>query len=242
LVGTHRTAVVTTLLQNDGAQISESAYHEIVDDFSGNAAVQDLMIERASLPLTVVERLVQLVSDELHHRLVEKHALPPEFAGELLGQARERTLMHGAVSIPRTFDVERFAWHLKHKGELTPTLLMRALCDGDIHFFEVGLAVRAGIPWQNSVALLADRGPLGFKALYEKADLPPQFFRAFRAALDVLAQLRGDGQQDWRPANVQLILDHVMREYDEACPADVEYLLSQMSHQILGRADQQWRR
>jgi len=241
LVGTHSASVVTTMLRNDGAQVSERSYHEIMNDFPGDAAVQDLMIERAFLPLTVVERLTEVVADALRERLIEKHTLPPEFAARLLNQARERTLMHGAASIPRSFDAERFTRRLNCKGELTPTLLMRALCQGDMHFFEAGMAVLSGVSLPNSVTLIGDHGPLGFKALYEKAGLPPEFFRAFRAALDVLADSRIDGQQDWSPAHVQRILDRVVREYDDACPADLEYLLGQMSHQNLGRADQ-WRR
>jgi len=242
LTDTHRTAVVTTLLRNNGAQLSEGSYHAILNDFAGDASVQSLLIDRDSLPLTITDRLVQVVSAELHDRLVEKHALPSQMADELLTQARERTMMHGVASIPRSFDVERLAHLLKHRGELTPTLLMRALCEGDMQFFEAGMAALASVALENSAALIADGGPLGFKALYEKAGLPTNFFRAFRAALDVHMRLKVDGQESWNSGNVQLILDRVMLEYDEACPGDLEYLLSQMSHQILGRADHQWRR
>ncbi|HUK10961.1 MAG TPA: DUF2336 domain-containing protein [Stellaceae bacterium] len=242
LTDTHRAAVVTTLLRNDGAQLSEGSYHAILNDFAGDASVQNLLIDRDSLPLTVTDRLVHVVSAELHDRLVEKHALPSQLADELLTQARERTMMHGVASIPRSFDVERLAHLLNRRGELTPTLLMRALCEGDMQFFEAGMAALAGVALENSAALIADGGPLGFKALYEKAGLPINFFRAFRAALDVHARLKVDSQESWSSANLQLILDRVMLEYDEACPGDLEYLLSQMSHQILGRADHQWRR
>lgn len=238
LVATRSTAVVTTLLRNGGAEISEPSYHMIMDGFTSDATVQGLLVERAALPLTVTERLIQVVSDALRDRLVEKHALPPEIAAELLNQARERALFHSAAAAPRAFNVEAFAIRLNSKGKLTPTLLMRALCLGDLPFFEAGMAVRAGISVRNTVELISDRGPLGFKSLYEKSRLPHELFRAFRAALDVIGQLRDDGQIVWSPPHTQLILDRVMREYDEVCPAGLEYLLSQMSRRILGRADQ----
>jgi len=242
LIGTRSASVVTALLRNEGAAISEPSYHEIMDNFGSDTTVQNMMVERASLPLTVTERLIQVVSDVLRDRLIGKHALPSEIATELLNQARERALMHGAASVPRAFDVEVFAARLKSKGQLTTTLLMRALCLGDVHFFEAGMALLAGISVQSAVALIADRGPLGFKALFEKAGLPLELFRAFRAALDVLGQLRVGDQDGWSPAYVQLILDRMVLEYDEVCPADLEYLLSQMSRRILGRADRQGQR
>jgi len=34
-----------------------------------------------------------------------------------------------------------------------------------------------------------------------------------------------------------LIIDGVIKEYDEACPDSLEYLLSQISHGILGRSE-----
>jgi uncharacterized protein (DUF2336 family) len=238
LVATRTAAVVAALLRNRGAEISEPSYHMIMDGFASDTAVQGLLVERAALPLTVTERLIQVVSAGLRNRLIEKHALPPEIATELLNQARERALFHGAASAPRAFNVEAFAIRLNSKGKLTPTLLMRALCLGDLPFFESGMAVRAGIAASNASELVADRGPLGFKGLYEKARLPAELFRAFRAALDVIGEMREGGQDLWSPATTQLILDRVMRAYDEACPSGLEYLLSQMSRQILGRADQ----
>jgi uncharacterized protein (DUF2336 family) len=241
LIATRSPAIVTTLLSNQGAEITEPSYHMIMDGFANDIAIQGLLVERAALPLTVTERLIQVVSDVLRDRLIEKHALPPEIAMELLNQARERALFHGAASAPRAFNVEAFAIRLNSKGKLTPTLLMRALCLGDLPFFEAGMAVRAGITVRNAAELIADRGPLGFKGLYEKSRLPTELYRAFRAALDVLGEVRDGGQDIWIPAHTQLILDRVMHEYDEACPAGLEYLLSQMSHRILGRADQQGR-
>jgi uncharacterized protein (DUF2336 family) len=241
LIATRSAAVVSTLLRNEGAEISEPSYHMIMDGFANDGAVQGLLVERAALPLTVTERLIQVVSDVLRDRLIEKHALPPEIATELLNQARERALFHSAAAAPRAFNVEAFAIRLNAKGKLTPTLLMRALCLGDLPFFEAGMAVRAGISVRNTVELIGDCGPLGFKSLYERSKLPPELFRAFRAAVDVVAELRDGGQEAWTAAHTQLILDRVMKEYDEACPAGLEFLLSQMSRRMLGRSDQQGR-
>jgi len=158
-----------------------------------------------------------------------------------MNQARERALFHGTASPPRGFNVEAFALRLSSKGKLTPTLLMRALCLGDLPFFEAGMAVLAGISMHNAVELIGDRGSLGLKGLYEKARLPAELFRAFRAALDVVAEWRDGGHDAWTPAHTQMILDRVMREYDEVCPAGLEFLLSQMSRRVLGRSDEHGR-
>lgn len=241
LIGTGRPSVVTALLENDGAAITEAGYHTIMDEYEEDDRVQRLMVARPALPLAIAERLIAVVSETLRERLVENHALPSQVADELVHQARERALIHGIAALPRSFDVDAFTARLGAKGELTPTLLMRSLCLGDRRFFEAGMAVLAGISVASSVVLIADRGPLGFKALYEKAGLPSEYFRAFRAALDVLGELQIAGQDGWSPGCLETILDRMMREYDEACPADLEHLMSQMSRRILGRMDRQGR-
>jgi len=241
LVATHSGEVVTALLTNVGARVSEPAYHEIVEHFGGDGTVQSLMVERPLLPMTVIERLIHSVSTALRNRLIERHALPSDFADELVGQAGERAFMQDLASMPRAFDPEALARRLHASRRLTPTLLMRALCLGDRRFFEAGMAVRAEIPSTNARMLIADRGPLGFKAIYDKARLPPELFRAFRAALNAIADVERSGRKCQDEDSVRLIIDAVVKEYDEACPDSLEYLLSQISHGILGRSERSTR-
>ena len=237
LVATGTGSVVAAVLTNGGAEISESSYHEIMDTLGGDESVQSLMVERTLLPLTVTERLIQSISNVLRDRLIEKHALPRDWADAVVGQAAERALMHGVTVSRRSSDAEGLARHLDSQGKLTPTLMMRALCLGDVRLFKAGMAVRTRISLERAARLIDDRGPLGFKALYDKAGLPPELFRAFRAALDVLGEIRRGGNEGWDLDCVRRILDRVTGEYDQACPADLEYLLSQISHRVLGRSE-----
>jgi uncharacterized protein (DUF2336 family) len=241
LVATHSGGVVIALLTNVGARVSEPAYHDIVEHFGGDRSVQSLIVERPLLPMTVIERLIHSVSTALRNRLIERHALPSDFADELVGQAGERAFMQDLASMPGAFDAEALARRLHANGRLTPTLLMRALCLGDRHFFEAGIAVRAGIPTANAATLMADRGPLGFKALYDKAQLPAELFRAFRAAFNAIGEVERSGRKSQDADSVRLIIDAVVKEYDEACPDSLEYLLSQISHGILGRFERSTR-
>jgi uncharacterized protein (DUF2336 family) len=176
-----------------------------------------------------------VVSDVLRERLVEKHALPAELAAELADLAGERALIADAAALPHAFDVEMLAARLNGKGRLTPTLLMRALCQGDARFFDVGMAVLAGIPPDNATTLVADEGPLGFTSLYERASLPPELFKAFRAALDVRRDAAAKGLHGGDLGQVQALLARVGRDYGESRPADLEDLLVRMLRGTLGR-------
>jgi len=242
LADTGNRDVIATLLGNDGAAISDAAYRRIMDDFGRDDGVKGLIVERQALPLGVIERLIQLVSDALRDRLIQRHALPAGLAVELVGLAGERTLIEDTRAPREEFDPGVLAKSLQKGGRLTPTLLMRALFKGDIDFFEAAMAMRAGVSAADAHAFLSSNRLAHLRTLYEGARLPPEYFRAFRAALAVHGETVAAGRPTDTPDYGKAILDRVMRDYDEACPADVEHLLSQMAHGTLGRSDRVGRR
>ena len=78
-------------------------------------------------------------------------------------------------------------------NRLTPTVVLRALCMGDITFFEIALATLANVPVVNARVLIHDVGRLGLKSLYMKSGLPPRLLPAVRIAIDVVSETPMDG-------------------------------------------------
>ncbi len=228
LVQTGNGDVVKTLLKNPGAAVSEPSLHEIMDRFAADNMVQVLMVDRPSLPLGVTERLAEVVSGVLRDRLIKQHSVSPELAAAMSGLARERALIADLSLLTNDYDVEMLVARLNGKGRLTPTLLMRTLIKGNLRFFEMGMAVLAGIPPDNAAQLVKDRGPLGFKALYEKNGLPPTYFRAFRAAIDGQVTLPETATPGQRRVAANTVLSRVQGEHGDKGPIDLESFLSRM--------------
>lgn len=74
LAASDRELVVTTLLANHGAEISEQAYRRILSTFQGRTDIQALMIERPLLPVTAVARLLRSLTGDLRDSLIARHA------------------------------------------------------------------------------------------------------------------------------------------------------------------------
>ena len=55
--------------------------------------VQGAMVNRPVLPVTIIERLVTVVSDAFKDQLASRSDLPAEMAEELLTQSRERAII-----------------------------------------------------------------------------------------------------------------------------------------------------
>lgn len=74
--GADKEAVVA-LVSNEGAEITETSFEKVIDKFGEDEAVQTPMVKRSALPVTIVERLVHRVSENLREHLLTHHESRP---------------------------------------------------------------------------------------------------------------------------------------------------------------------
>lgn len=223
--------VAATLAANSGAVLSDESLLKMVDRFGDDARVQVPLVHRAHLPVTVSERLVHRVSEHLKDYILRHHELPGDMAADLVLQSRERATI--TLSSESTEDeVEALVRQMADNGRLTPSIILRAICMGDLKFFEYALAVKAGLTVLNARQLIHDAGPLGLKGLYDKAALPHGFYPAMRAAVDVVHETDFDGRDNDRERYSRRVLERVLTQYGdlgvEFERGDLEYLLAKM--------------
>lgn len=219
---------VATLVGNAGATIGEAGLNQVVDRFGASSLVQEPLVRRAKLPLTVAERLVTLVSEGLQQYLVSHHDLSPDLAADLVLQSRERATVGLVSGEDDDVMLMRLVSQLKQGGRLTASLLLRGLCTGDVSLFEAGMAGLTGIPLPNARLLIHDGGGLGLKSLYARSELPPALFRAVRVALDVARETPFDGEEGDRERHRRRTIERILTQYEEMAPDDVDYLLSKL--------------
>jgi uncharacterized protein (DUF2336 family) len=229
--GADKDAVVT-LVSNEGAEITETSFEKVIDKFGEDEAVQAPMVKRSALPVTIVERLVHRVSENLREHLLTHHEMPPGIAADLILQARERATI-GLSTASAEEDVERLVHQLYSNGRLTPSIVLRALCMGDMKFFEYALARRVGIPVLNARMLIHDSGDLGLQGLYGKSGMPKSFYPAIKAAIAVAKEMSYDGEDGDRERYARRMLERVLTQYGDLGVDfdndDLEYLLAKMS-------------
>ena len=219
---------VAAACANDKADFSEAALQRIVDRFAESERVLTAVSYRTALPLSVSERLVALVSEQVREHLISVHSIAPEAAMELAFGAAERATVDLVDQAGRTADVKGFVAHLHAGQRLTPSLLLRALAQGHMTFFEWGVAELAGVPHHRTWLMIHDAGPLGLKAIYERAGLPARLFVAFRAAVDTYHSMEFDGGARDRERFQQKMLQRFLTTAQPAAREDVDYLVEKM--------------
>lgn len=222
---------VVVLMENAAARIGALSLDRALDRFGASDAVKEGMARRDQLPVTVTERLVAVVSDQLREYLVAHHDLPAVHATDIILQTRDRVTLNLSQGSSE-MELLALTKQMHRQGRLTSFLVWRALSLGDMAFFEAAMATLCGVPIANARIVIQDAGPNGLVALYEKSGLPARMFPAVRAAVDVLREVKFDGGARDHERYRSRVIARILTQF-EAFPAeDLDYMLEKLGGAI----------
>ena len=221
-------AAVESACANDNAQFAERALQGVMTRFERSERVLAAVAYRNVLPMSVTERLIDMVGDEVREHLLNHQAVSPEVALQIALGAKERATIDLVDQAGRSADVRAFVSHLNKAGRLSASLLLRAAAHGHFTFFEWGVAELAGVPHHRTWLMIHDAGPLGMRAIYERAGLPARMFPAFRAAVDTFHALEGEAVDASPERFQQLMLQRYLTQAQTPGREDTDYLLDKM--------------
>ena len=128
----------------------------------------------------------------------------------------------------RAADLKPFVAHLADQKRLTPSLLLRALAHGHMSFFEWAVAELSSVPHHRTWLMIHDAGPLGLKAIYERAGLPARLYSAFRAGVDTYHSMEFDGGARDRERFQERMLQRFLTMPTGASKHDMDYLADKL--------------
>jgi len=218
---------VVVLMGNASAKIAEGSFDRAVTRFAGSHRVKEAMVLRECLPITVAERLVTMVSKALQRHLVKSHDLPPAIAADIVLTSREHAIIHLSLGASDE-ELRQMVTQMHRNGRLTASLILRALCTGDIGFFEVAMATKSDVPIDNAQILIHEPSRRGLAALWRKAGMPEGLYGAVQAAVDVVDETGFDGQERDLERFRSRVISRVLTLVDDVDPSDADYLLDKL--------------
>ncbi len=189
LVETNIESVVKTVVENEGAQIAEETFDKITERHSESAGVMGSVLQRTSVPVSVMEKVIERVSDTMRKTLEEKYGNLVELKElkKALDQSLELTSLKMLGFKANDQYLMRLINHLDGNNKLSP---FSALCVGNLQLFEVSMSRILRVPFKNMQTLLSDPG--GFKAAYMKAELPESMFEAAELAARAIREMENE--------------------------------------------------
>ena len=212
-------------------KLTEFIYNEILETFPDNENIQKALLMRRQVPLEVLERMLPNLSDNMKKYLLVRRDLPVDLVTSLVSQTREKSILN--LSEKSTEDeVRMLVIHLESADRLTPNLILRSVCVGDMKFFEYALAIKAGIPIRNARILIYDSGDFGLERLYEEADLPPQMYPAVRLAVRTFSEMLKETEDGFHDHFTRRLVERLMVLFDqhhiELSAEDVDYFVQKI--------------
>ncbi|MFA5041650.1 MAG: DUF2336 domain-containing protein, partial [Bdellovibrionales bacterium] len=125
-------------------------------------------------------------------------------------------------------ELEKLIVQMHTNKRLTPSIVLRALCSGDIAFFEMAISVMADIPLVNARILIHDAGQLGLKSLYVRAGMPLDLLPLVRGAIDVLHETTMDGGENDLERYRATVIERVLTKFEDLDDENIDYLLRKL--------------
>ncbi|NBO19224.1 MAG: DUF2336 domain-containing protein [Proteobacteria bacterium] len=230
LLETGNTLVLQNLFGNKGAVLNESNLLPLWSRIPFTEPLLEQLVARGGLPLTIVDKLYHATSETLRAQLAARYPSHSPIITKAAGDAREWELLGLAPQAAQENRdeyelVEDLIDELYYSGRLTHSLVMRALCVGNISVFECGMARLAEVPRVNARLLMLESSGRGFKALYKAAAMPEGFYDAVRMLLKISLEETAFGRtrrNDFR----QRVIDRIYMGHYHRTVENMEYLLS----------------
>lgn len=225
--------VVNTLISNDTAHIHEKTYETILKKYQQSEEVKKRLVYRAELPTSVIEKIANSLSEELKKHLILSHNLPADLAADIIEEVREKTTLRISEDYSSDKQIEELVHQLYTSNRLTPGLVIRAICMGDLKFFEYAIVYLSNTPiLEVRKTLFNPSADFMVRNLLRKAYIPKSMFPAVFSALKVIKEIRFDCRKSNRKNFAHKVIERILSltpNNEELGEADIQYLVSKIS-------------
>jgi len=188
-----------SLISNDGADIAALSFRRIAERFGHIGSLREKLIADRRLPADCRHMLLVMLGQALRGA---------SLVVALMGAPRaERITKDACVKAALTLieatdaaDYPALIAHLRLRGELTTSFLVRAVANGKVDFFGAVLVALSSQPEHRVRSLLQGGGDVALQAAFRKAELPVAvhaiMVRALKVWRDVANGKRVAGAQE----------------------------------------------
>ncbi len=260
LVNTNNEDVVDSLLQNEGANISDDSFEKIVSTFASDERIVESMITRGSISSKIITRMTEKVSasmqKELEHKYKSSFSEINDFfkeSGEIAAfkfigmQTIDTQLLdlidylEKANQLESSLDpvngmLSQLLDGLEQLGQLMP---LSALAQGHDTLFEITIARLTSVPLSNIHKLVLDKKG-GFQALYDRAELPPKLFDVVEFAIDTIYEMKEENKISNTPIarkDRKLFVQNMVNKSKDKRVKNLAHLISVINHHLKEEQD-----
>ncbi len=172
------------LLSNEGARLSRTASETAVERAQKNRDLHEAVINRADLPVDLLNEMYFVAEARLRQRILEQNArIDPALLEQALSKSRKQVAANDGT-LPADYDeAEAYITELRNAGELTPKVLARFLRSGGMTHFLVALAQLSDIDFHTARRIVESKQLDALGVVCKAADLDRALFLTYVVVL-----------------------------------------------------------
>jgi len=172
------------LLSNETARLSREASETIVDRAKLNPELHEVTVNRANLPIDLLNEMYFLVEEQLRNKIIEENSqLSPEELDAALAVSRTRVATDDGALPPDYAESLAYVEELRSAGQLTPQVLARFLRSGSRSSFLIALSQLADIDYHTAQNIIEKRELDALAVVCRAADLDKPLFLTYAVVL-----------------------------------------------------------
>ena len=184
--------IALLLFENAAVTFSDENYHRLYTRFGHAGDMVECLLACSDLPLDIRIMQAKRASNRMHQLMAERGWLPANDAAELVADAEDTAVLR-ILTQASDAELAQVVAFLVNKAMLTPSIIVRAACLGEMRVVEQALAHLSDIPRKRARELMRGKGLTGFKGLHGKSGLPASCYWILQASCDVAADESEEG-------------------------------------------------
>jgi uncharacterized protein (DUF2336 family) len=184
-------AAVVSLMKNSKIKLKVTDLQQIYGRLHNASDVVDLLLTRKDLPLDIRIVHARRAAVRMRQMMAERGWMPANDANELVSDAEEGAVLQ-VLKQSGPEDRMRALSFLSSQNMLTPSLIVRAACLGEMEMVAATVGHLSGYSAERVHNLLVTRGGAGIRSMLNKSMLPQGCAAVVACACDVAAQARDE--------------------------------------------------
>ena len=177
-------AAVCTLLENTTVVLGPSLKHDIATRLGDDPDVRTLLLDHDDLKPATRQMLLRRLTGALMSLSDDREWGDSAQMAHAANDACNRVTLDIAAQAADE-NMAEYVQHLRDTHQLTPALLVRAICSGNIPLFEAAISELSGASVKRVRSIVAHGRISAFRSLYKRTGLPGTAYGAFASAISV---------------------------------------------------------
>ena len=219
--------IVVELLSNPEIQLSAEQYEKIIERHGSERSVCAQLTKRADLPAPMKVMMARAVSEEMRTKVETADMASTLKSQRMIDVAEEEAILQISATT-KPVERARLVSYLCDRELLTPSLLLRAACCGEMAFVESALSLLSGLPILRVRNLMYAQGAMSLRAVHSRANLPRVLFDPLRIASDVERERQATDKPKSRDHFGKHLVEAIVTKYESFSPERRSELLQLM--------------